>query len=242
MAGLKQKLIKFLINCTPSFIKNKIISKYQAGIESENLSYSQEGEDRVLSRFLENKQKGFYVDVGAHHPIRFSNTYLFYLKGWTGINVDAMPGSMKLFTELRPRDINLEVPVSSKRELLTYYSFNEPALNTFSKEEAAKKNGLRNYKVIDKIKMETSPLSDILDKHLPENQVIDFMSIDVEGLDLDVLKSNNWKKYRPEMILAECLRVHLDNIQSDPVYVFLNEQGYEFVAKTFNTSFFKKRQ
>ena len=61
-----------------------------------NLCYSQNGEDLILNRFLENKEKGFFIDVGAHHPIRFSNTYFFYKKGWSGINIDAMPGSMTM--------------------------------------------------------------------------------------------------------------------------------------------------
>ena len=72
-----------------------------------NLCYSQNGEDLILNRFLENKEKGFFIDVGAHHPIRFSNTYLFYKKGWSGINIDAMPGSMTKFNKIRPKDINI---------------------------------------------------------------------------------------------------------------------------------------
>ena len=73
-----------------------------------NICYSQNGEDLILNRFLENKKNGFYIDIGAHHPIRFSNTYLFYKKGWRGINIDAMPGSMDLFNKIRSRDINIE--------------------------------------------------------------------------------------------------------------------------------------
>ncbi|MFM6346540.1 MAG: hypothetical protein ACKPFK_15520, partial [Dolichospermum sp.] len=91
-----------------------------------NISYSQEGEDLILARFFEKEKNGFYVDIGAHHPQRFSNTYYFYLKGWSGINIDAMPGSMKIFDDLRPLDINLEIPISDKSEILTYYEFDEP--------------------------------------------------------------------------------------------------------------------
>jgi hypothetical protein len=62
-----------------------------------NQSYSQEGEDMVLYRTFETVKEGFYVDVGAHHPDRFSNTYKFYKQGWRGINIDAMPGGMDPF-------------------------------------------------------------------------------------------------------------------------------------------------
>ncbi len=77
-----------------------------------NPSYSIEGEDRIVrSLFWEKRDTGFYVDVGAHHPFRFSNTYLFYTQGWRGINIDATPGSMRAFKKHRPRDINLEIGI-----------------------------------------------------------------------------------------------------------------------------------
>src|SRR5580658_8816405 len=77
-------------------------------------SFSQEGEDMILASFFEGKKNGFYVDVGAHHPKRFSNTHHFYIRGWRGINVDATPGSMKLFRRTRPDDINIEAAVSDQ--------------------------------------------------------------------------------------------------------------------------------
>lgn len=76
-------------------------------------SYAQQGEDLILREILNYASTGFYVDVGAHHPFRFSNTYLFYKQGWRGINIDAMPGSMTLFHRFRPRDINIECGVAN---------------------------------------------------------------------------------------------------------------------------------
>ena len=121
-----------------------------------NRCYGQDGEDLILNRLLDGQMQGFYVDVGAHHPIRFSNTYLFYERGWTGINIDAMPGSMKKFRKLRPRDINVECGVASSSGKLTFHRFNEPALNTFDDVEAANKNK-PPYHLIDTVK---SPWSD----------------------------------------------------------------------------------
>ncbi|MCW5198180.1 hypothetical protein VU06_00335 [Desulfobulbus sp. F3] len=88
------------------------------------------------------RKKGFYIDIGAHHPKRFSNTFYFYRQGWHGINIDAMPRSMELFNKIRPRDINIEAAISDEKVELTYYMFDEPALNTLSKESAeiTKKN------------------------------------------------------------------------------------------------------
>ena len=203
-------------------------------------SYSQEGEDMILRRLFEKQKTGFYVDVGAHHPKRFSNTQFFYKKGWKGINIDAMPNSMSLFNKLRPRDINLEIPVSDKKQKLTYYMFNEPALNGFSKELAEKRASKNGYKIISVKDMETSTLEEILEKHLPHGQEIDFMSIDVEGLDLQVLKSNNWKRFRPKFVLVEILGSSINDIANSKEYKYLSGVGYEVFAKTVSTVIFRR--
>lgn len=206
------------------------------------LSYSQEGEDRVLSRFIGTQEKGFYVDIGAHHPQRFSNTYHFYLNGWSGINIDAMPGSMNEFKRLRSRDINLEAAISDKKEILTYYEFNETALNGFSKDLSKQRDGLGDYRVIATHKIETCTLSDILDEHLLVEQEIDFMSVDVEGLDLQVLKSNNWEKYRPRFILSESLQTNasIELLKGSDIYHYMISCGYHLCAKLFCTTIFAR--
>lgn len=239
---------KILNIFTPQKIKNYFkelgVSEYKSQIEHAFVSFGQEGEDVIINRLLGSKQNGFYVDVGAHHPKRFSNTYSFYQKGWKGINIDAMPNSMLAFNKERPRDINLEIGVSKKEEELTYYMFNEPALNTFSKKEAIKKQSLPRYKVIEEKRILTYPLKSILDKHLKKKIHIDFMSIDVEGLDLDVLESNDWNKYRPSILLVEDLGdLSITKIEENSlVFKFLKEKNYNFFAKTFNTLFFKDGQ
>jgi len=201
-------------------------------------SYSQEGEDMILRRLFEQQQTGFYVDVGAHHPKRFSNTYFFYKLGWRGINIDAMPESMKPFDKIRSRDINIEKPVSEKKQVLTYYAFNEPALNGFSKELSEERNGKGNYFVKFTKDIETSTLEEILDNNLPNNQQIDFLSIDVEGLDFMVLKSNNFVKYKPKVILIEILGSSLSDIENNDISKFLKDYRYSIYAKAVNTVIF----
>jgi FkbM family methyltransferase len=203
-------------------------------------SYSQEGEDLVLMRLLKGKSHGFYVDVGAHHPYRFSNTYFFYKKGWRGINIDAMPGSMKLFNTKRPRDINIEIPISSKEETLTYYQFNEPALNGFSKEISESRDASKKYNIIEKKLIKTETLNSVLEKYLPTDQEIDFLSIDVEGLDFEVLRSIELKKYKPSFIIIEDLGFSLLDLNASKIYCHLLEQGYVIVAKCFNSLIFQK--
>lgn len=200
-------------------------------------SYAQEGEDLLLKRIFESDSTGYYIDVGAHHPKRFSNTYLFYLKGWHGINIDAMPGSMVAFNKIRPKDINIEAGVSATAQTLTYYMFEEAAYNGFDR-TIAENN--RSSKLSGKIKIKTLPLSSLLDNYLPLNQVISFLSVDVEGLDLEVLQSNDWEKYRPQIVLVEILEAKISNVFESDIHQFLTEKGYTFYCKSPNTVFYKK--
>ena len=200
--------------------------------------YSQEGEDILLSRIFENKKTGFFVDVGAHHPQRFSNTFLLYKRGWHGINIDPLPGSMKIFEKIRPRDTNLEIAVSEKEQELTYYMFSEPALNGFSKNISMQRQN-EDCKIKNMIKVPSLPLAKILANHLPKRQIIDLLNVDVEGLDLEVLKSNDWQIYRPKIILVEILHSGLSTIKTEPIYKFLEKMRYSLVSKLFHTCIFK---
>ena len=203
-----------------------------------NKSYSQEGEDMIINRLFINTNNGFYVDVGAHHPKRFSNTYFFYKKGWKGINIDAMTGSMRLFDKYRPRDINVEIPISDKREVLDFYVFNEPALNTFSKELYEKRILNSSYFLERVEKKQTYRLEEILKKYLKKSASIDFLSVDAEGYDFNVLKSNDFTKYRPKIILVEIIGGTIEKIFSSYISKLLTEKHYTFYAKTGNTVFF----
>lgn len=150
-----------------------------------------------------------------------------------------MPESMKLFNKLRPRDINLELGVAENENVIDYYVFNETALNSFLKEHSERISLAENSYYIKKIiKVNTMPLSKILDTHLKNNE-IDFLDIDVEGMDLGVLKSNNWSKYRPKFILVEIRDNNLENIKKNPVVQFMKKQNYIIFSKLDNTVFFK---
>ena len=204
-------------------------------------SYSQEGEDGILKRVFAGQGPGFFVDIGAHHPKRYSNTYYFYLYGWRGINVDPAPGTMQMFNAIRPRDINVEAAVANGNRALTYYEFDESTLNGFSKEISESRNENGPYKIVNERTVQTTKLSEILDRHLPPGQKIDFLNIDVEGLDLEVLQSNNWEKYQPTIVLAEDLTLtDLRHLDQSPVACLMQEHGYEVYGKAVNTLIFRK--
>jgi hypothetical protein len=203
-------------------------------------SYSQEGEDRILARlFAETPHRtGFYVDVGAHDPMRFSNTYLFYRQGWHGVNIDATPGSMQPFEKHRPRDTNVETGIGSDETTAPFYMFNEPALNSFDKELSESRN-IDPYKIIEVVYVPVSPLRHVLHGHLPGEKLLSFLNVDVEGRDLDVLNSNDWSVFRPTFVLAECLGSTMEEAIHGPVSELMFSVGYRFIAKTANTAFYQ---
>ena len=207
---------------------------------NRNISYSQEGEDMVLSRFLEGRKTGFYVDVGAHHPIRFSNTFLFYERGWRGINIEPSPMAVEQFNRLRRRDINVENGVGEAPGELTYYMFDDPALNTFDKALMRERETRTPYRVVGTTSVMIERLETILRENLPQGRMIDFLSVDVEGFDLQVLRSNNWSQYRPQFVLVEALDFKLERASQHPVHIFMNGVGYELIAKTLNTLFYRE--
>lgn len=204
-----------------------------------HLSYSQEGEDLVLARILGDLRikKGFFIDIGAHHPTLYSNTFYFYRKGWSGINVDALPGTKKLFERTRPRDTTIECGVGSQAGVLKYYAFSEPALNTFSEEEATKKN-VFPYHIVETLQIPVVTLKQILDQYLPDGMQIDFMTIDAEGFDHEIVSSNDWDRYRPKVILVELLNTELQKFEVHPTTIMLKTHNYRAFAKTYNTYFF----
>ncbi|MBE0570266.1 MAG: FkbM family methyltransferase [Ignavibacteriaceae bacterium] len=232
---LKNHLPSFLYNPSLNFY-NKFINRYY------QKSYAQEGEDLILYRMIYGKiEKGFYVDVGAHHPKRFSNTYFFYEQGWQGINIEPMPGSKRNFDKVRPRDINLEIPINSTEEELTYYIFNDPALNGFSKDISLLRNQSPDYRIIKTVNMKTKTLSSVLNEHLSGGQKINLLSIDVEGLDIEVLKSNDWRNYKPDFIMVEEKEFNIVKPEQSNIFSFLQQMNYQLVAKTLSTLIFSLR-
>jgi FkbM family methyltransferase len=151
-----------------------------------------------------------------------------------------MPGSMASFNKSRSRDINLEIAISEHQQKLTYYGFNETALNSFSKELATEYSKLDNFHIVFEKGIKTYRLAEILDEYLPRNKEIDFLNIDVEGIDYEVLKSNNWSKYRPKIVLIEELQeLSMDELSKSKIVDFMQKNSYKLYCKTLNTLIFK---
>jgi FkbM family methyltransferase len=202
-------------------------------------SFAQEGEDLILARIFGEQARGIYVDVGAHHPRRFSNTHMLYRRGWHGVNIDATPGSMKLFRRQRARDINLEVGVAATSDVRDFYVFNEPALNTFDAERA-KSLDRPPYRIEAVRKVACQPLAEILRSHSIGR--IDLLTIDAEGYDDEVLSTLDWETSRPRVVLTEQFSRDLSTLLESTTATRMQARGYRVIAKTFNSVFYVERE
>ncbi|MBR0843863.1 FkbM family methyltransferase [Bradyrhizobium liaoningense] len=205
-----------------------------------SLHYSQDGEDIVLNRLLGERGEGFYVDIGAHHATRFSNTFSLYRRGWRGINVDATPGSMTSFRALRPRDINLELFISDRNEPLRMHLFREGALNT-ANTILAQTYVSAGWEKTGEVELLPKTLTSVMDEHVPAGEPIDLLTIDVEGEELAVLRSGNWEAYRPAVIVIEALSTPLGQLLDEPAVRFLIGLGYEPRFRLFNSVVFAQK-
>ncbi len=175
--------------------------------------FSQFGEDLVLLKLFKEKNNGIYVDVGAHHPYRYSNTYLLHKKGWRGVNIDPNPHTIELFEKARPNDQNICCGVGMPATL-TYFQFSDPAVNTFVAAQAQKWKEKAFLTFLGTRDVSVRPLSELI------RGPIDLLTIDVEGMDLEVLQSYGWKQY-PTVIIVE----------GDESTEFLTQKGYKLYAQ-----------
>ncbi len=175
------------------------------------VSYAQNREDRIIEAFFPDIKNGFYVDVGANDPNEDSVTKLFYDNGWRGINIEPNASLHKKLSEVRTKDINLACGISDRVGEIEFREYGNHGLSTFS-EEAKKQNiksedpKLSKYKDY-KVKVRT--LNDILAEYVGD-RTINFMKVDVEGHEYEVLAGNDWSKYRPELICIEANHVNHD--------------------------------
>lgn len=198
-------------------------------------TFSQDGEDIILQDIFKNIEKGFYVDVGAHHPFRFSNTQSFYLNGWHGINIEPTPDAKKLFDIARKRDTNFQKAIGKTKGNIILYCFNDPALNTTSYKRAKKTIESKQSRLIEKVSVDVDTLENIFINNIKDIK-IDFLNIDVEGKELEVLQSNNWKRYSPDVVVVENLK-HTNTIPN-----YLKEKGYTLTGKTKMSEVYKLKK
>jgi FkbM family methyltransferase len=164
------------------------------------ISYAQNGEDVVLDRIFGPQRTGFYVDVGANDPVIDSVTQHFYLNGWSGINIEPCSAAYQRLVAERPRDINLNLAVSDRKDALLFYELPlKTGLSTFNSELAA---GYRSAgETLVEKRISTTTLRAVCETHI--KGPIDFMKIDVEGHEYQALVGMDWKRWRPRVLIIE---------------------------------------
>lgn len=202
------------------------------------IAFSQNGEDLVVRNFLNGAPApiGMYVDIGAYHPIRFSNTFALYLAGWRGVNIDANIEAINEFNRLRPDEINLHLAVAPSPTKLQFARFEEGAYNTlnYTRENLAISNISSPLKDIQE--MECAGINDVLDKYT-SGKKFDFLNIDVEGLDLRLFNAIDFTRFRPHIVAVEFDHPYW------VTYEFITKLariGYEFCSQCGGTSIFTR--
>ena len=230
---LYRKIHKYGVNKSVKLAKSILLKKYY--YQPFKKSFSQYGEDIIINKLLNNKPKGFYVDVGAFEPDRLSNTKKFYLKGWQGINIEPNPDGIKKFNILRKRDINLNIGISDKKGEMICYKFKESNSYTFSK-ELFNKYIEQGFHLEKKFRIAVDTLQNVFNKYLIGRK-IDFISIDIENRDIAALVGNNWEIYRPRVICIESLSI-CDKDYDKKQERFLNGVNYKKVYENGLNSFY----
>lgn len=205
-------------------------------------SFSQCGEDLIINHIFQqlNIEKPSYIDIGAHHPYYLNNTAFFYLKGSTGINIEPDPSLFEAFIKERQRDTNLNIGIGINSSECEFYVMSEPTLNTFVKEEAEKTiKEHSSYFIKEVKKLRVEPLHEILNKY-NDGKFTDFLSLDVEGLDEQIISSINFELIRPKVICVETISFSYsgNGVKNKKIIELLESKGYMVYADTnINTIF-----
>lgn len=198
--------------------------------------YGQFGEDISIERHFATDYRGFFVDVGCFHPIKYNNTYRLYRRGWRGVNIDLDPVKVEGFDMVRPHDVNIARGVSDRPGEAAVWSSGFYSLTSTLDEEFARSwpGDFRTHTI------RTETLSSILDGTKFRDRPIDLLTVDAEGHDLAVLRSLDFQRYRPGLIAVELHQATLAAVQGDPLFKFLLGKGYDIVNWTGLTILFKR--
>lgn len=199
-------------------------------------AYAQYGEDLIIDAVLGCPASGFYVDVGANDPSLLSNTRRFYDRGWHGINIEPDPRMYARLAADRPRDTVLNIGVSSTNGMASFYRLDPDTLSTFNQAECERTlREIPGTRLIEVLEVEVATLEAICRSNLRPEQTIDFLSVDVEGTDLAVLKGNDWGNIRPTLVLVEIYS------EGTEILGFLTSVDYEYLWCNGTNALFRAR-
>lgn len=213
--------------------KAKLFVRKLLGIKTDTDFYSQGGEDAIVWLIFSSIlriQKGFYVDVGAYHPFSHSNTYLLYKAGWRGMNIDPRYGMKKLFDLYRPEDINVEAGIAEENTELDYFILDEDStMNSFSKDNLKRIGQIQN--ITRTVKVPVYRLDYLMSQHQTIDK-IDYLNIDAEGFEMEILRTVDFDKHTPSLISIEQNNtLTLKDVFGSQVCEFMATKNYTPIAK-----------
>ncbi len=219
-------------------LMHKLISSF---VSHEKNSFSQSGEDRIVKFIFEvlGISKPTYLDIGAHHPTIINNTYLFYLLGGKGVLVDPNPKWCGIVHNIRPRDVFLNVGVSGlPKKQVPFYIMDSDTLSTFSKEEAERMVCEDDHEIVSVQYVDILTPFEIITEYLLGD--VDFVSVDVEGLEIDILKSLDFDKIRPKVFCIETISYSKTGkgTKNTEIIEFMNNNAYLTYADTYVNTIF----
>ena len=198
-------------------------------------SYSQNLEDLIIDNFLEKKKYGFYIDVGAHYNKRLNNTYFFHkYRKWKGINIEPNSQIFSKINGSRKKDIYLNIGISDQNSKINFYQFNPDTVSTFSEKDANEYKKKFELKSINKINVKK--LKDLFLEYNINN--IDLLNIDTEGLEMQVIKGNDWKKFRPKIVCIEHNNPNQFGLKTEIVSFFKNKNYKQLFQNEINIIFY----
>lgn len=211
---------------------------------SMRVHFSQHGEDVVIHKMFDKSlTNGFYLDIGAYHPFKQSNTAYLWLKGWSGVNVDANPASVKIFNAVRKKDSNVWAAVvdditASKQSEIELHFNNKIDLGGSCDSETFSHRVTSNKLIVP-----CRSMTDIVNTYAPdEGGEFHFMNVDIEGFDFKAIRGMSGWKSKPMVLCIEAIGMNnLRAILSSELNIFLESQGYELVGKTGISAIYKLR-
>ena len=213
---------------------------YRNKAYKKRASYSQDQEDLFINDYFKNIDDGFYLDIGCYHPIKYSNTALLYNRGWQGINIDMNQTSIDLFNILRKKDKNICAAISSSnKEVTQYIDHLYSPVNTIDKNFSQVISKRFKTKPFSEKNIFTNTFTEIVNKYEIQIIKIDFLNIDVEGHDYDVLKGIDLLKIKPKIICIE-IDNHEKNLSNERIEKYLTKFNYKIIKRIGFNAFFEK--
>ncbi|MDG5492247.1 FkbM family methyltransferase [Psychroserpens sp. SPM9] len=221
-----------------------VLKSFKAKASYEKVSYSQCGEDLIIGFVFKRLgiSKPTYIDIGAHHPFKISNTALFYKSGARGINIEPDPVLFEAFIEHRKEDVNINIGIGDTNSEEDFYIISSSTLNTFSKTDAENYSKEGNYKIKEVKKIQVKTLPTVLNENF-NGEFPQFLSLDAEGIDELVIKSIDFEKNYPLVICVETISFSTSGqgVKNQSLIDYIASKGYLIYADTYiNTIFVRE--